>query len=229
MIELTESTIDKAVEFGASLAGIVSYRDLKKYMFPDSGFMSGNYRNTQAMVVLALHHPDDQPQLDWWDGDSGTEGTRRLVKISRRFVGRLRDEMAIEARLVPNDVEKGGVFLKDAAVLAGLGVVGANNLLITPKYGPRVRLRALAVNIPLKTSNGLDFKPCLNCNRPCLTACPSQALDAGIYQRWICLETMKHNEKNKTCRQSPYGSKRDVIIYCRECELACPIGRNSAA
>jgi len=34
----------------------------------------------------------------------------------------------------------GDVSLRHAAVAAGLGVVGRNNLLVTPEFGPRVRL-----------------------------------------------------------------------------------------
>jgi epoxyqueuosine reductase len=33
-------------------------------------------------------------------------------------------------------VEEAGMFLKDAATLAGLGIIGKNNLLITPEFEP---------------------------------------------------------------------------------------------
>jgi len=55
-------------------------------------------------------------------------------------------------------VEKGGVYLKDAAVFAGLGVLEKNNLLLDQKWGPRIRLRAVLIegslppDRPLKTS-----------------------------------------------------------------------------
>jgi len=42
-------------------------------------------------------------------------------------------------------VEKGGVYLKDAAVVAGQGGVGKNNLLLDRRWGPRVRLRAVLI------------------------------------------------------------------------------------
>jgi epoxyqueuosine reductase len=39
----------------------------------------------------------------------------------------------VRAQSLPYHVEKGGVYLKDAAVYAGLGVVGKNNLLLDRK------------------------------------------------------------------------------------------------
>jgi len=47
--------------------------------------------------------------------------------------------VGINACPLPYRVEQGGILLKDAAVLAGLGVTGKNNLVITPQLaGPCV-------------------------------------------------------------------------------------------
>ncbi|MFQ7552269.1 MAG: hypothetical protein ACLRMZ_20640 [Blautia marasmi] len=45
-------------------------------------------------------------------------------------------------------VEKGGVWLKDASVVAGLGTIGKNNLLIT-RVWTEVRLRAMFLSVDL--------------------------------------------------------------------------------
>jgi len=52
--------------------------------------------------------------------------------------------------------------LKDAAVLAGLGCIGKNNLLLTPEYGSRVRLRAFTIDLVLPSTGPLPFDPCEN-------------------------------------------------------------------
>jgi epoxyqueuosine reductase len=82
---------------------------------------------------------------------------------------------------VPYYIHKGGIFLKDSAVCAGLGVIGKNNLLITPEYGPRVRLRALFVNVQLdSTYIHNDFKPCENCECPAEKLVPRKLLKATL-------------------------------------------------
>jgi len=53
-----------------------------------------------------------------------------VIRISKVLVKWLYDTHGIKAQALPYHVEKGGVYLKDAACLAGLGVRGKNNLLI---------------------------------------------------------------------------------------------------
>jgi len=72
---------------------------------------------------------------------------------------------------LPYHIENGGIYLKDAAVLAGLGTIGRNNLLITPEFGPRVRLRALLAGVDLPPTGPAGFDPCEGCPAPCLTDC----------------------------------------------------------
>ncbi|CAB1081528.1 hypothetical protein D1AOALGA4SA_9178 [Olavius algarvensis Delta 1 endosymbiont] len=47
-------------------------------------------------------------------------------------------------------MERGGIFFKDSGVLAGLGSIGKNNLLVTPEYGPRIRVWPLLFDAELK-------------------------------------------------------------------------------
>lgn len=64
---------------------------------------------------------------------------------------------------------------KHAAQLAGLGGIGRHGLLITPQYGPRVRLACLLTEAVCESSLPLEKKFCLDC-AACIQACPSQAL-----------------------------------------------------
>jgi len=64
---------------------------------------------------------------------------------------------------------------KRAAQLAGLGTIGKHSLLITPQYGPRVRLACLLTETPLEPSPAKGKDYCLDCEA-CIRACPSQAL-----------------------------------------------------
>ena len=66
---------------------------------------------------------------------------------------------------------------RQAAIAAGLGVKGYNNLLITPEYGPYVRLASLLTTAELEPSaRDLPDDVCSGC-MACVTACPVGALD----------------------------------------------------
>ena len=88
--------------------------------------------------------------------------------------------------LLPYHVGKGGIFLKDAAVLSGLSIIGMNNLLITPEFGPRVRLRALCLDVEVEPTGPVDFAPCETCDMPCRQACPEESFKNGAYKRVLC-------------------------------------------
>jgi epoxyqueuosine reductase len=188
-------------------------------------------RDACSVVVLALSHPGAKPKMDWWSNRKGkTPGNRLLLKISRGLTSWFRKAHSAEARSLPYHVNQGGVFLKDAAVLSGLGVIGKNNLLITPQYGPRVRLRALLVNRTVQGTAPLDgFAPCDGCDAPCMQVCPREAFRSGFYQVERCQLQLKKDETRKiVIRQPVIGMPvKFKVSYCRLCELTCPVGRET--
>lgn len=74
---------------------------------------------------------------------------------------------------------------------AGLGVPGRLRLLIHPRFGPWLAIRALLVTqLPLPATPPLEgFDPCTGCPAPCARACPGAALDAGLLDLDRCLQT----------------------------------------
>ena len=178
----------------------------------------------QSVLVLALSHPEDQPHLDWWDGPGGTPGNRRLIEVSGSLKQWCKQTLETRVHPLPYYVTQGGVFLKDAAVLAGLGVMGRNNLLLTPELGPRVRLRALFVERKLDPTGPLDsYDPCRDCPAPCQNVCPQNAIVDDRYSRAACLVQMEkdQNAAAKKSQKDENGRPGKCIKYCRECELAC--------
>ena len=49
------------------------------------------------------------------------------------------------------------MFSIPIAIDAGLGELGRNGLLVTPKYGPRVRLAKILTNMPLVPDSPIRF------------------------------------------------------------------------
>ncbi len=173
-----------------------------------------------------MSHPQSHPALDWWDG-KGTAGNRDLMAVSKSLRKWFGDTLKTTAQPLPYHVENGGVFLKDAAVLAGLGVIGKNNLLTTPELGPRVRLRGLLLELDLAPTGPIDwFTPCDGCPQLCQAACPVAAFENGRYSRSRCMVQMEADRTSATpaddtANESP---PRDMVKYCRACEIACPVG-----
>ena len=218
--------VEKAKLSGASLAGIASVDSLRS---SPSHQTHGKFElpaAVKSVLVLALVHEQDEPELDWWDDKKGgTPGNRRLGSIAKRLSQWLKEECNIIARPLAYHVDQGGVFLKDAAALAGLGILGKNNLLITPRFGPRVRFRALFLDRDFEPTGPIDFSPCEACDMRCWRACPRKAFKNGSYRRALCNGQMKEDEGNKAVFEKPESddSSSRYIKYCRACELACPV------
>ena len=67
------------------------------------------------------------------------------------------------------------------AMQAGLGDLGRNGILITPQFGPRLRLEKVITNLPLVADTPIDFgvtEFCTVCKK-CADSCPSQAITFG--------------------------------------------------
>ena len=254
--------IDAAMENGATLAGIASMKALKVSPSHTIFMKMGNYSgigtvkeedvrqktqlfgwpdSVRTVLVIGLSHPKDKPELDWWDG-RGTPGNRVLIDILNRASRQIERNLKLKTHKLHYYVEKGGVFLKDAAVLAGLGCIGKNNMLLTPSHGPRIRLRALFIDADIPPTGPIPFDPCADCKVACRSVCPEKAMDAkapifksidssehvpardGFYNRESCNIRMEkdvsESRKRSVGEQSP-------IRYCRKCEFICPVGKKA--
>lgn len=233
--DISTYIIEKAQALGASLAGIASIEPLKNSpsyeIYDKSPYYEGYEKvewpvEAKSVLALALLHDPSKPELDWWDYKPGrTPGNRQLIGIAKNLQQWMKKEFRIHASPLPYRVEQGGILLKDAAVLAGLGIIGKNNLVITPEYGPHVRLRALFLDVEVEPTGPTDFNPCEGCDMPCRRACPQKAFRNGSYSRALCDLQMGEDEANEVIvENSEIGdSLSNYRKYCRACELACPV------
>ena len=214
--------IDEAKAIGATLVGISNADALRISPSYKAHGECNLDEDVRSVVALALEHNPDKPELDYWDALPGrTPGNRKLIEIAKSLKKWLKEEYGVESKVLTYTIRKGGTFLKDAGALAGLGVIGKNNLLITPEFGPRVRVGALAVNVKLKPNPPLDFSPCDGCEMPCRDVCPQEAFSKGSFNLPDCRKQMNLDE-----RSTKTGIVTKIIIkYCRECELNCVVGK----
>jgi epoxyqueuosine reductase len=245
--------IEKAKAMGAATAGIASLEHLSQspshQILREIPDLSPNHSikwpgEAKSALVIAVSHPRDKPELDWW-GLSGSPGKRILTSIKEELSLWVEGEFDIKAHLLNYSVVECGAYLKDAAVLAGLGCIGKNNLLVTPEFGPRVRLDGMLLEEELPATGPIDFDPCDGCKELCRKACPQDSYGEivlspvetgmaalpgrdGRFSRGRCMVQMEKNVADG--RAAPQELSRDVlpgkgfIKYCRRCELACPVG-----
>lgn len=70
---------------------------------------------------------------------------------------------------------------KTIAARAGLGWIGKNCLLVTPQYGPAVRLSSLLTDAPLTYGQPILESRCGDCGL-CVGSCPAGALKGALWQ-----------------------------------------------
>ena len=133
--------------------------------------------------------------------------------------------MGYQAMPVPRDGYHGIQGLRDvpaaffshrhAAYLAGMGTFGVNNIIITPRNGPRIRWVTVLTDAVIEGDGPLEEEVCIHCNR-CVKACPQNALRPGRYPECI-------TDKERCIDRSEILAKQG-ISPCGLCIAACPVG-----
>ncbi len=97
--------------------------------------------------------------------------------------------------------QKAHLSHKKLGVLAGLGWIGRNNLLVNPKLGSRLRLVSILTNMPLKVDKPLTYG-CGSC-RLCINVCPAQAIkdEPEGFDHIKCFEKLKEFQRQKLVDQ----------------------------
>jgi epoxyqueuosine reductase len=117
------------------------------------------------------------------------------------------------------------------AISAGLGQQGRLGILISPRFGPRVRLCKVITDLPLEIDHPIDFgvtEFCSNCQK-CIKACPSGAIPAGcrtaegygISNNPGVMKWQLDSEKCDEFQASKMGTN------CTICMRVCPFNKES--
>ena len=119
-------------------------------------------------------------------------------------------------------VDTAPILEKDYAFLAGLGWIGRNSLLLTPKFGSYVFLGELLTDLEMEPDEPLQGDPCAQCYQ-CVQACPTRALlpersvDA---RRCLSYWTIEHRGPIPEKLRPLLGER---IFGCDSCQVACPL------
>ena len=186
------------------------------------------YRETKSLAVLLWPYrpapaPSDREIFidSYYDASNAAyHAARELECRATAMGGFLRANVPYPAR--------------EAAVRAGLGIIGKNGLLITPSYGTRVVIILLATDLPYvqegkrtveTASDKNDLcgrkKSCLECGR-CEKACPVSAIDIkGSNHPERCLRNFMM--EGVVVPEDVRGKMGMRLIGCDICQRVCPM------
>lgn len=104
---------------------------------------------------------------------------------------------------------------RDAAAKTGLGVIGDNQLLISPRYGSYVFLAELITDLPMTAGKVQLSEPqgCLQCQK-CRMACPSPT---------NCLSAITQKKGVLSEEECELMRKYNTVWGCDICQTVCPM------
>ena len=115
-------------------------------------------------------------------------------------------------------VDTAPLLEKQMAVEAGLGWIGRQSLLVTPRYGTYVHLGELVIDHEVDSyDTPINGVGCGECHR-CREACPTGALvDDMVVDTSACISCRTIEAESE--RQ---GDLHGWIFGCEECQMCCP-------
>jgi len=182
--------------FGVDLIGVTTCERLERKV-PESARPSQISDDLPTFVVLGKHIPIGVSGAR--DGDAKQFAGSLLHRVLEEAAGELaysleaRDYMAVVLPSLIMDFKsrdelsntpagQGSLYLRLAAVEAGMGTLGLNNMLLTPQFGPRVYLCGMMANLEVEPDTPLEGELCLGpteCGR-CAEICPAGAIPRRI-------------------------------------------------
>ena len=199
------------------------------YGFADTSYSAyaGDY---QSALVFAVPY-GEQLTVETYSEERFEKGIQDAKRILEKILAQLKetlDEHAVAYYIPPvaqDDEEelKAPFSFKFAAVHAGLGWIGKNDVVITGKYGPRVRLSAILINERFVYGEKIIRNHCPEDCHKCVDACPHKALHGVPWNidsfRSEIIDYRLCNEKRSLYLKT-HGRKN----ACGLCMAACPFG-----
>ncbi len=209
-----------SLSLGAEKCGIASVDRFKNA--PDGFHPNDIYQRCKSVIVFLIQMPTEIILASNPVPYSHTAYLiySKLDKIALEFCKSIQNNGS-HAVPIPSDVPylywdnenrhgMGILSLRHAGYLAGLGILGRNNLLINPDLGNMVYIGAILTDIELKPDPILENIKCPPKCRICLDSCPVNALDGLTVNQKLCRQFtgLKH--------------ERGFNIYgCNVCRKVC--------
>ena len=199
------------------------------YGFTDIAY--SEYANTyQSAFVFAVPY-GEQLTIETYSEVKFEKGIQDAKKVLEEILAQLQkmlDKYHVKYYVPPaaqnNEVDLTAPFsFKFAAVNAGLGWIGKNDVVITKQYGPRVRLSAILIDEKFVYGNKILKSHCPENCKKCVDVCPHKAIHNVQWNinslRNDIIDYRLCNEKRSIYLKT-HGRKN----ACGLCMAACPFG-----
>lgn len=180
---------------------------------------------TQSLIMVTLNHYTEAQQPD-----CAPKVAKYAWGKDYHFIvkDKLEQLLAYIQKLVPE--ASGRCFADSAPILehawarrAGLGWIGKNSLLLTPK-GSYVFIGELLINIELAYDVPKVLDPCGKCTR-CIDACPTDAIVADrVIDASKCISYFTIEKKGKIPEDV---NTQNRMFGCDICQEVCPWNRKA--
>ncbi len=221
---LTAEVKELATQLGADLVGIASDGS---FASAPRGHRPGDLlKGARSVIVMAVALPsaalESAPSREYSASymAANDELNGIAFKLAKFLQGKGYRAVQIPAS-PPYDLKSnmGDLSHRHAGELAGLGVFGKNSLLLSPKYGSRMRLVSVVTDATLTPDKRLEGDLCGDCDK-CLQACPANALKSG----------RRVDKESCDRRHIRIGEKLGLSSWeqvCGVCIRACPVGADA--
>jgi len=229
---MSDSLVDQIKSLaGASTADLIGIAPGSEFGAEELGDLGAQFGPVRSVIALAQHIVDPVQLVRFNSGIA-----YRASQVATSFADALLNDACWRAAemlrgagcraAIPRSLRYGAadpehrLHFKKAAVLAGFGAFGRNQLVIHPEWGPWLMLRTVITDADLPPDARVDSWPCEGC-RACVEACPSGALSDDGIDRSVCLINVGElaDPGPNVIQPSPKGR-----VNCEECLRACPIG-----
>jgi len=189
---ITRDIKKAAIYFGADLIGIC--RLDRRWVYSHSYEWLGEENVFDSEEVTEEYKPQEVPEEYQYAVVMGFEEDYNMVKYFPTYIADAATSMGYSRMAVTNaylstfirglgfkaiDCSTNDVALTTPmAMQAGLGELGRNGLLVTPEFGPRLRISKVITDLPMVADTPIEFGVTEFCSvcKKCATTCPAQAI-----------------------------------------------------
>lgn len=231
-LPLQTQVVTKCRELDVPLVGFASADSWDKPIFnpwiPERFRPRAIYPETNTVIVIGI--PVSLPVIETSPSiyyHEHYKTVNQLLDLSSYRLSIMLNEMGYASISLPRDGYGSLSVLKEnpaaffshrhAAFLAGLGNFGVNNMILTPRYGPRVRFTSIFTHADIQAGEIMHTPLCTHCMR-CVTICPVNALQEEDYPAGL-------TDKISCISRSEELLKR-YISPCGFCIKVCPVGED---